>query len=145
MLFRSKPDDPSNIQKLSTGHSPAYVLTDADTFVNGEVTVTGEDGDRKIPYAMAVLATSVEMKNLRVAEIYTTDNGGSSDGAMTLTCDANGVTVTVRTALLQDEKGNRITEETYLGKTIDVKGIVEYFDGTYQIKVLTANNITITE
>jgi DNA/RNA endonuclease YhcR with UshA esterase domain len=80
-----------------------------------------------------------------VAEIYTTHNGGSSDGAMTLTCDADGATVTVRTALLQDENGNLITEETYLGKTIDVKGIVEYFDGAYQIKVLTANNITITE
>ena len=140
-----KPDDPSNIQKLSTGHSPAYVLTDADTFVNGEVTIAGEDGERKIPYAMAVLATSVEMKNLRVAQIYTTDNGGSSDGAMTLTCDADGATVTVRTALLQDENGKPITEETYLGKTIDVRGIVEYFDGSYQIKVLTANNITITE
>ena len=32
-----KPDDPGNIQKLSEGHAPAYVLTDADTFVNGKV------------------------------------------------------------------------------------------------------------
>ena len=140
-----QPDDPDNLRKLSTGHGAAYVLTDADTFVNGEVTIIGEDGERTIPYAVAVQGTSVEMKNLKVVEIYTTNNGGSSDGAMTLTCEADGTTVMVRTALLQDESGNRITEETYLGKTIDVKGIVDFFDGTYQIKVLTANNITTIE
>ena len=140
-----RPDDPSNLQKLSTGHSAAYVLTDADTFVNGEVTVTGAEGEETMPYAAAIQGTSIQMLGLRVVEIYTTANGGSSDGAMTLTCDTNGIPVTVRTALLQDESGNLITEETYLGKTIDVKGIVDFFDGTYQIKVLTANNITITE
>lgn len=140
-----QPDDPDNLRKLSTGHGAAYVLTDADTFANGEVTIIGEDGERTIPYAVAVQGTSVEMKNLKVVGIYTTNNGGSSDGAMTLTCEADGTTVMVRTALLQDENGNRITEETYLGKTIDVKGIVDFFDGTYQIKVLTANNITTIE
>ena len=98
-----------------------------------------------MPYAAAIQGTSIQMLGLRVVVIYTTANGGSSDGAMTLTCDTNGIPVTVRTALLQDESGNLITEETYLGKTIDVKGIVDFFDGTYQIKVLTANNITITE
>ena len=133
-----KPDDPDNLRKLSTGHSAAYVLTDADTFVSG---VVGEE----IPYAAAVQGTSVQMQGLQVVEIYTTSNGGSSDGAMTLSCDANGIPVTVRTALLTDETGNRITEEAYLGKTIDVKGIVDFFDGAYQIKVFTANNITITE
>ena len=29
------------------------------------------------------------------------------------------------------------------GKTIDVKGIVDFYDGAYQIKVFSANNITI--
>ena len=132
-----KPDDPDNLRKLSTGHSAAYVLTDADTFVNG---VAGE-----LPYAAAVLGTSVQMQGLRVEEVYTTQSGGSSDGAMTLSCDMNGIPVSVRTALLKDENGNLITEEAYLGKIIDVKGIVDLFDGTYQIKVFTANNITITE
>jgi len=134
-----QPDDPDNLRKISTGHSAAYTLTDADTFAGGVV------GEEEIPYAAAVQGTSVQMQGLRVVEIYTTSNGGSSDGAMTLTCDANGIPVTVRTALLTDENGNRITEEAYLGKTIDVKGIVDFFDGAYQIKVFTANNITITE
>ena len=134
-----QPDDPDNLRKLSTGHSASYVLTDADTFVNGVV------GEGEIPYAQAVLGTSIQMQGLHVVDIYTTSNGGSSDGAMTLTCDADGIPVTVRTALLMDENGNPITEEAFLGKTIDVKGIVDLFDGACQIKVYTANNITITE
>ena len=45
--------------------------------------------------------------------------------------------------LLFDENNARITQDAYLGKTIDVKGIVDYFDGTYQIKVFTAKDIII--
>ncbi len=138
-----QPDDPGNIQKLSEGHSPAYILTDPDTFVNGEVEVQTEEAIVTMPYAAMVLGTSVEMRGLTVVDAYTTDNGGSSDGAITLTCDANGIPVTVRTAVLLDENGQRITADAYLGKTIDVKGIVDFFDGAYQIKVFTANNITI--
>ncbi|MBQ8834935.1 MAG: thermonuclease family protein [Oscillospiraceae bacterium] len=139
-----QPDDPGNIQKLSEGNSPAYVLTDADTFVNGQVTLETEEGEFTASYAALVMGTSVEMKGLRVVDVYTTENAGSSsDGAMTFTCDCGGIPVTVRTALLLDENGQRITAETYLGQTIDVKGIVDLYDGTYQIKVFTAENITI--
>lgn len=139
-----KPNDPGNIQKLSDGHSASYVLTDPNTFVNGTVAVETEEGTTDAAYAAMVLNTSVEMKNLKVVDVYTTDDEASSSyGAMTLTCEADGVTVTVRTAVLYDANGERITEEAFLGKTIDVKGIVDYFDGGYQIKVFTAKNITI--
>jgi hypothetical protein len=138
-----QPDDPGNIQKLSEGHSAAYVLTDPDTFVNGQVTMLSDEGQRTIAYTEAVLGTSIQMQGLQVVDVYTTDNGGSSDGAMTLTCMADGVTITVRTALLLDENGKRVTEDVYMGKTIDVKGVVEYYDGEYQIKVLTEKHITI--
>ena len=37
-----KPKDPGNIQKLSDGHSPAWVLTTPDTFVS-QVTIQGEE------------------------------------------------------------------------------------------------------
>lgn len=138
-----QPDDPGNIQKLSEGHSPAYVLTDPDTFVNGQVTMLSDEGQRTIPYTEAVLGTSIQMQGLQVVDVHTTATGGSSDGAMTLTCMADGVTITVRTALLLDENGKRVTEDAYLGKTIDVKGVVEYYDGGYQIKVLTEKHIII--
>ena len=138
-----QPDDPGNIQKLSSSHSPAWVLTEPDTFVNGEVSVVLEEETVTMPYGEYVMGTSVQMQDLTVVDAYTTSNGGSSDGAMTLTCEADGVTVTVRTAVLLDENNERITADAYLGKTIDVKGIVDLYDGTCQIKVFAANNITI--
>ena len=140
-----KPDDPSNIQKLSDGHSPAYVLTDADTFVNGKVEIVGEEETVLHDYAYLAMNTSVKMEGLEVVDIYTTTaEDSSSKGAMTLTCKAtDGTEVTVRTAVLYNEAGELVTEESYSGKTVDVRGIVDYFDGEYQIKVLTANDITI--
>ena len=138
-----QPDDPGNVQKLSEGHTASWVLTDADTLVNGQVTLETEEGELTAPYASLVLGTSVELRNLKVTEVYTTDSDTSSDGAMTLTCDCGGIPVTVRTAVLLDENSQRITADAYLGKTIDVRGIVDLFDGAYQIKVFTAENITI--
>ena len=84
------------------------------------------------------------MKNLKVVKTYTTTNeDSSSKGAMTLTCEVDGVTVDIRTVVFYDAQGNLITADKYAGKTIDVKGIVDYFDGGYQIKVLTPDHITI--
>ena len=141
-----KPDDPGNIQKISSGHSSAYVLTDADTFVNGRVELETGDGMVTFDYANLALGTTLEMKNLKVVDVYTTTNEDSSSyGAMTLTCEVDGVTVSVRTVVLYDENNERITEDAYAGKTIDVKGIVDYFDGAYQIKVFTAKDIIIHE
>jgi hypothetical protein len=139
-----KPDDPSNIQKISSGHSPAYLLTDADTFLNKTVSVETEDGTAQYPYAALAMNTSIEMQGLQVQSIYTTDSeDSSSKGAMTLTCLVDGMTVLVRTAVLYDANNTLVTEDAYLGKTIDVKGIVDYYDGQYQIKVFSANGITV--
>ena len=141
-----KPDDPGNIQMLSQGHSASYALTDAETFVNGTVTVETEEGTEEVPYASMIMNTSVEMKGLQVVDVYTTDDEASSSyGAMTLTCEVDGVTVKIRTNVLRDANGETITADAFLGKNIDVKGIVDYFDGTYQVKVFTAKNITINE
>lgn len=139
-----KPDDPGNIQKLSDGHTPAYVLTEADTFVNGKVIIEEEEGSKEFSYAELAMSTSIEMKNLKVINIYTTsDEASSSYGAMTLHCEANGIPVTVRTEVLFDENKELVTEEAYKNKTIDVKGIVDYFNGEYQIKVFSVNDIVI--
>ena len=139
-----KPDDPSNIQKLSEGNTPAYVLTDADTFVNGQVELTVGEEKQAFDYAQLALCTSIEMHDLKVQDVYTTTNEeSSSKGAMTLTCMAGDVPVVVRTGVLVDADKNLITEEAYAGKTIDVKGIVDFYDGAYQIKVFSADNIII--
>ena len=136
-----KPQDPGNCQKLSEGHKPAYVLTDAETFVSGQVTL--ENGETR-SYAEMAQASSLEIRDLTVESIYTTvDEESSSKGAMTLTCKTGDTTIVVRTIVLKDANGQILTADAYEGKTIDVKGIVDFFDGTYQIKVFSANDITI--
>lgn len=140
-----KPNDPGNIQKLSDGHSPAYFLTEADTFVNGKVEIEREEETVSLDYAQLAQSTSIEMRNLVVKSVYTTVSDTSSNGAMTLTCEVNGVTVDVRTVVLYDQDGKLVTEEYFAGKTIDVKGLVDYFNGSYQIKVLSFANINIHE
>ena len=135
-----KPDDPGNIQKISDGHAAAYPLTSPETFANGKVTIVNSDDTSTVhDYAALAMDTSIAMEGLTVASIKSV----SEDGEMTLVCKAGDITVPVRTAVFRDESGKTITEEYFLGKTIDVKGIVDYFSGDYQIKVLTLKDITI--
>ena len=142
--------DPDDVKLLSEGNEPAFTLTDPDTFANGKVNVeitdpeTEEVTTKEYKYAEVALGTSVEMKNLYVQSVYTTQSDNvNSDGAMTLTCVADGVTIDVRTIVLTDDNGNVITADAYKGKTIDVKGIVDCFNGDYQIKVMDDNYITV--
>ena len=140
-----KPKDPGNIQKLSDGHSPAFVLTEPATFVS-QVTIQGEDSAQTFDYAALSLGTSIEMKGLTVKEVYVTEEQDSSSyGALTLTCEKDGVTIPVRTIPLYGADGQLITGDAFLGKTIDVKGIVDIFDGQYQVKVFVLNHMTVTD
>lgn len=143
--YRSmKPNDPNNLQKLGEGKQAAYTLTDPATFANGQVDMIVNDEVVTRPYAELVLGTTVQMDGLTVKSSYTTTaEDSSSKGAFTLTCEANGVTVDVRTVVLHDSAGDLITADAYEGKTISVRGIVDYFDGAYQIKVFSAKDITI--
>lgn len=138
-----KPKDPGNIQKLSDGHAPAYVLTSADKFVNGKVQVEVEEEIKSFDYAALAMSSSISMENMKVTDVYTTVSNTDSNGAMTLTCEVDGVKVTVRTVVLRDADNNVITADAYMGKTIDVKGIIDYFSGEYQIKVISAKDITV--
>lgn len=138
-----KPKDPGNIQLLSEGHAPSYTPVDAETFLRGKVTVSGEESESVFDFAPMAVGTSVQMDNLFVESVHTTlDEESSSYGAMTLTCKVGNDTIQVRTAVLF-ENGERITEEKYLGKIIDVKGIVDYYEGTHQIKVFVPEQIEI--
>lgn len=146
-----KPDDPNNVQKLDDEHhDPAYPLITPDTFKNGKVTV--EVNEENVEYRFADLAvySSIAMNGLTVKKVYTTNTQGSSDiGAMTLTCEVNGIEISVRTVVLRDENGELITEDAFIGKTIDVKGAIDYYktDWTasfpYQIKLFSMDDVVI--
>ena len=140
-----RPNDPNNIKKISEGHTAAYSELDAEKFNSGKITVELDDGSVERDYAELALYTSVSISGLKVKSIYTTDNDESSqNGAMTITCEtANGEKITVRTVVIYDEAGNKITADAFLGKVIDVKGLVDRFDGEYQIKVFSYNDIIV--
>ena len=139
-----RPTDPNNIRKISEGHSPAYRATDAATFKEGSINIALEEETREADFAALALYTSVEMRDLRVKGVYTTNNEESSqNGAMTITCEADGYEITVRTAVLWDENGEKITADIFENATIDVKGLIDCYDGEYQIKVFSMNDITL--
>ena len=139
-----KPDDPDNIQKLSEGHAPAYVLTDPAALVDQTVDILVNEEPMVFDYAQLAMNTSAQIRDLYVYDAYTTDKEGSaSKGAMTLYCRAGEYNIAVRTIVLYDENGELVTQDRFLGKTIDVRGLIDYFNGDYQIKVFNINDITI--
>ena len=87
----------------------------------------------------------VKLDNIVVESVYTTNNGGSSDGAMTITGKVNGQIVTVRTDVLYDANKDLVTASYVENKTINVIGLLEEYNNKTQIKVINVNDITIVE
>lgn len=138
---RRDKDNPRNIKLLSSGKSAGYFEVDAKTFTS-KIDVMLEEETKTFDYAGLVLNTSISMKNLTVNSIRTTDQGDSK-GAMTLSCTAaDGTKIDIRTIPLY-ENGVLITSEYFEGKTIDIKGFVDYFSGSYQIEIYSVNDVTI--
>ena len=148
-----RPNDPSNVQLISSGHEASNRLTDGKTFKQGKVELEVRDEEnpeemvlKTFDYGELALSTSISMKGLRVERVSTTTNEDSSNkGALTLSCrTADGYVISVRTAVLYDENGQLITADAYEGKTINVKGIVDYYTYSgYQVKVFSPDDITI--
>ena len=88
-------------------------------------------------------STFVSMKNLKVTDTYTTKTG-DNQGAITITCQTeDGKTIAVRTSVLKDQEGNIVTEDVFENETIDVIGIVDYYNNAYQVLVHKMENIDI--
>lgn len=138
---RRDKENPRNIKLISEGHTAGYHEVDAKTFVS-QINVMMEEESKTFDYAGLVLNTSISMKNLKVDSVYTTPTGDSA-GAMTLSCTAeDGTRIDLRTIVLY-ENGEKVTADYFEGKTIDVKGFVDYFDGDYQIEIYSVNDVTI--
>lgn len=137
-----RPDDPSNLKKISDGHTPAYRETSAATFAS-EVTLDGEEGSITAKYAELALATTISMKGLTVKEVESVGKEGTSSyGEMTLICTADdGTEIRLRTEAMNDSEGKLVTPDDLLGKNIDIRGIVDYYAGNYQIKVFSYKHI----
>lgn len=144
--YSPKPEE--NIAVIEKGHEIVYNLTTPEEFCTGkrEIIILNDEGEeilKEFSYAELALNTTVEMRDLEVVDVYTTVNSESSAGAMTLTCKSGNYKITVRTEVLYDAEGNLVTAQYFEGKTIDVKGLVAYYNGNYQIKLISLNDVTV--
>ena len=49
----------------------------------------------------------------------------------------------LRTIVLKDESGKTITADAFpIGSVIDAKGVIDVYNGVYQLKVFSASDIT---
>ncbi|MDE6666815.1 MAG: thermonuclease family protein [Clostridia bacterium] len=147
-----RPDAETNSTIISTGHEPVFTPTTASALKNDQCEIefetTNEEGEEvtetvEIAYGDAITATAVSLENLTVISAYTTESDTGSNGAISLTCQAaDGTQITVRTEVLYDN-GVLVTQDRFEGQTIDVKGIVEKFNGKFQVKCYRLDYITI--
>ncbi|MBO5758303.1 MAG: thermonuclease family protein [Clostridia bacterium] len=143
------------IHKLEEGYSPSYRETNAADIVNGKLTldVITQDADgneistpTEFKYGELAHYSTVTVKNLTVDSVYTTTSETSDDkGAMSITCKAeDGTTLVVRTEVLIDAEGNLVTEDIFpAGTKISVRGIVDSYNGQYQVRVFAIGDVTI--
>ena len=131
----------SDIQRMS--YDPTYKYNSNLISKDNPVVPTLIDADTLINKGHLIASTYVTMKNLEVTDTYTTKTGDNT-GAITITCKTeDNKTITVRTAILKDENGEIVTEDVFEGQTIDVIGVVDYYNNAYQVLVHKFTNIDI--
>ncbi len=150
-----RPNDPENIQLISEGHTAAYTEVSAKDLltkkVEIDVTTVDEDGNETIEtksfdYGFITMHGSASLKDLVIKSIYTTQNEDSANyGALSITCEASdGTEIVLRTIVLKDADGKTITADAFpIGSVVDAKGVVDVFNGVYQLKVFSAADIVI--
>lgn len=150
--------DPKNVNNTfrvegETAETP-FKVTKASDIVDGTgevevwLPVVGEDGettDEKftLDSREAIMSTSVTVENLKIKSMYTTNNGGKSDGAISITCEAeDGTEIVIRTEVLKKSDGKTLVTEAdfEIGEHITVKGIVDKYTNnkgvtSYQVAI----------
>lgn len=143
---------------ISTGHSAAFRDLDVNTLMNGKITLDvvteteDENGEiietttkQEFDYGELAHYSTATVKNLTVQSVYTTTSDTDSNGALTITCkDENGITIKIRTAskLIRDDKTVVVAADFPKGTVLTVKGVIDSFNGEYQIKVFNINDVT---
>ena len=147
LMDTTNPENVHVLGKQTVTYRETAVSTLLGT-VTLEVETVGDDGEPKLEnktfdYGELALSSAISLKGLRVTDVYTTKTGNNA-GAISITCeDAQGNEITVRTVVLKHADGTNVLESEFVGKTIDVKGIIDQYDGEYQVKVFALSHITI--
>ena len=146
-----KPGDPAYTHLIAKDQTVAYTPCEISDITTGETAVSSPDGDVVTTYKgnFSALHTSVSLEGLKVIGTSTTQDPESKNyGAISLKCEKDGKTITVRTIVLY-ENGQVVTADRFEGMTIDVKGVVDAYtpegstEAQIQVKVFTVDAITI--
>ena len=129
---------------LSSNKNNLKIVEENVELIPNELSINDIDNNNK-----ALDFTLVSLKNLVVTSVYTTKTEGSANfGAISITCKVDGKTIVVRTVTLVDRTGtyevdsNKIVlESNFVNKTIDVIGVLEKYEGNYQIKLLSMDDV----
>jgi uncharacterized protein YrzB (UPF0473 family) len=149
------PNHEDNILKIGSGFTAPYREIDVQTLLSGElsyeITVLDDDGNettelKTFDYGYIGMHSSASLKGLTIKEVYTTKDG-NSQGAMSITCeDENGNEVVLRTIVLFNSDGTTVTADAFpVGSVINAKGVIDVFDGEYQLKIFSQNDIEFVE
>ena len=144
----------TGIHKIGEGGKASYYEVAASDIVSGKLTldVTTFDAEgneiitpTEFDYGELAHYSTVTVKNLTVESVYTTTAETSDDkGAMSITCvSEDGTTIVVRTEVLIDQNGDLVTEAAFpVGTNITVKGIIDSYNGAYQIRLFSIGDVT---
>lgn len=139
-----KKDDPDNIRLISSDNTIEYDSVDLCYLLTGSVTFALSDEDVTMAASDALEATTVRVGSLYVEDGYTNTNESSSYyGALTLSVSDGQEEILVRTIPLRDKNGAYLSAHSLTGKTIEVRGIVENYQGTPEIYVFSVDDILI--
>lgn len=143
-----KPNDPANTNLIEADQPITYApIADLSAFTSGKTAVTVGDEVREIKNNELALYTAREITGLTVTDTWTTAEGDDK-GAITLTCEKDGATFTVRTIKLYED-GALVSADRFEGRTIDVKGIIDAYtpkdstEAQIQLKVFSLAAITV--
>ncbi len=146
-----KPGDPAYTHLVEENQKIAYTPTEISAITSGATEISSPDGDVVITYKgnFSALHTSVSLEGLKVIGTSTTQDPESNNyGAISLKCEKDGQTITIRTIVLY-ENGQLVTADRFEGKTIDVVGIVDAYtpegstEAQIQVRVFTLGAITV--
>lgn len=163
--YPMKPDHEDNIKLISTGHTPSYDEATVSEITKGKLNIsvttvddngtpddTSDDVEttelKAFDYGFITMHSSKILKDLTIKSIYTTSNGGSSDGAHSITCvDGDGNEIVLRTNVLYDSNNNKLPASYFpIGAKISLaRGIVGAYDGEYQLMIFHQDDIVFAD
>jgi len=149
LQYSNRKTGPNYCGLISTNNTSSFQKISVSDFKTGTrnityIDTTGEEKSTTINVCDLIASATVTIENVTVTYVTTTTTGNSA-GAMTLTCkDASNVSMTIRTDVLEKSDHSLVVKNDFYGKTITVKGVVDYYNGA-QVKVFSYDSVTFLD